>query len=108
MSSNPWGQARYINLPSALSAPLPASSVGDAGYTGPFTLPASNLVQGVNVLAVEVHQLTAAAASSGITLSGGGRYYASDRWGFKPELTLFVGSNTFVRIGGGIFYQFGK
>jgi hypothetical protein len=43
-----------------------------------------------------------------LTLSGGGRYYASDRWGFKPELTLFVGSNTFVRIGGGIFYQFGK
>jgi hypothetical protein len=43
-----------------------------------------------------------------LTLSGGGRYYASDRWGFKPEFTVFVGSNTFVRIGGGIFYQFGK
>jgi hypothetical protein len=43
-----------------------------------------------------------------LSLSGGARYYASDRWGFKPEFTVFLGSNTFVRIGGGIFYQFGE
>src|SRR5262245_128856 len=41
-------------------------------------------------------------------LSGGARYYVNDHWGFKPELTWFVGSNKFVRFGGGVFYQFGQ
>jgi hypothetical protein len=43
-----------------------------------------------------------------LSLGGGFRYYSSDRWGFKPELMVFIGSNSFVRIGGGVFYQFGK
>ena len=33
--------------------------VGDASYEGPFTLSTSSLVQGANVLAVEVHQVNA-------------------------------------------------
>jgi len=41
-------------------------------------------------------------------LGGGARYYVNERWGFKPELMIFAGSNTFVRLSGGIFFQFGK
>ena len=46
--------------------------IGDAGYANPIVVPASSLVQGVNVLAVEVHQVTSATTSSGIVLTGGG------------------------------------
>ena len=46
------------------------TAIGDATFTGPVTLAASNLVQGLNVLAVEVHQV--ATNGSGLTLSGGG------------------------------------
>ncbi len=52
--------------------------VGDAGYVGPITLPASALVQGVNVLAVEVHQVTSATTSSGVVLTGGGLALAEE------------------------------
>jgi opacity protein-like surface antigen len=41
-------------------------------------------------------------------LMGGARYYVNDHWGFKPELTWFLGDNSFVRFGGGLFYQFGQ
>lgn len=43
--------------------------VGDAGFANPIVVPASSLVQGMNVLAVEVHQVTSA---TGIVLTGGG------------------------------------
>jgi len=43
-----------------------------------------------------------------VKFGGGGRYYMGDNWGFKPELMVFAGSNTFARISGGIFYMFGK
>ena len=46
--------------------------LGDAGYANPIVVTASNLIQGMNVLAVEVHQVTSAASSTGILLSGGG------------------------------------
>ena len=39
---------------------------------------------------------------------GGLRYYVSDRWGIRPELKIFAGDETFVRLAIGIFYQFGK
>ncbi len=39
-------------------------------------------------------------------LGGGIRYYVSDKWGVRPEFTIFAGSNTFVRVGAGIFYEF--
>jgi hypothetical protein len=62
------------NMPLAPVSYLTSASapVGDAGYVGPLTLPASDLVRGLHVLAVEVHQVTPATISSGITLSGGG------------------------------------
>ena len=41
-------------------------------------------------------------------LGGGVRYYVTEQWGFRPELTIFAGSNSFVRIGVGVFYEFGK
>jgi len=41
-------------------------------------------------------------------VGGGARYHVNDRWGFKPELMLFAGHQTFVRASAGIFYQFGK
>ena len=49
-----------------------SSPVGDAGLVTTVGLPAGALVPGVNVLAVEVHQVTSATTSSGIVLTGGG------------------------------------
>lgn len=43
-----------------------------------------------------------------LSLGGGARYYVSERWGFKPELMFFLGDESFVRFGAGIFYQFGR
>jgi hypothetical protein len=39
---------------------------------------------------------------------GGLRYFVNERWGFRPELMIFAGPNTYVRIAGGIFYRFGE
>jgi opacity protein-like surface antigen len=41
-------------------------------------------------------------------LGGGVRYYVTEQWGVRPEFTIFAGPNTFVRIGAGVFYEFGK
>ena len=43
-----------------------------------------------------------------LNLGGGARYHLNDRWGFKPELMLFLGHQTFARVSAGIFYQFGS
>ena len=45
-----------------------------------------------------------------VSFGGGARYYVNDRWGFKPELMIFVSGEdkNFVRFSGGIFYQFGR
>ncbi len=63
-----------MNLPPGpVNYATPASGpAGGAGAFGPLTLPAHLLAQGLNVLAVEVHQFTAAPTASGIVLSGGG------------------------------------
>ncbi len=47
-----------------------APGIGDAAYEGPYLIPAPNLVQGENVLAVEVHQQNATSSDVvfGITL----------------------------------------
>lgn len=47
-----------VNMPGgAVSyATFASASVGNATYTGPFTIAATNLVPGTNTLAVEVHQ----------------------------------------------------
>ena len=41
-------------------------------------------------------------------IGGGFRYYVNGRWGFRPELMIFAGSNTYVRVAGGVFYKFGE
>jgi Outer membrane protein beta-barrel domain len=41
-------------------------------------------------------------------VGGGLRYYVRERWGFKPEFMIFAGSNTYVRLSGGMFFQFGE
>jgi hypothetical protein len=41
-------------------------------------------------------------------IGGGMRYFVNERWGFKPELMIFAGPNTYVRLAGGIFYRFGE
>jgi opacity protein-like surface antigen len=41
-------------------------------------------------------------------VGGGLRYFVNERWGLRPEMMIFAGSNTYVRIGGGIFYHFGR
>jgi opacity protein-like surface antigen len=41
-------------------------------------------------------------------IGGGARYPVNERWGFKPEFMIFAGSNTYVRFGGGIFYNLGR
>ncbi|MDA3924440.1 MAG: lamin tail domain-containing protein [Kiritimatiellae bacterium] len=46
--------------------------VDDADYADPIVVSSERLVQGVNVLAVEVHQAASATESSGIVLDGGG------------------------------------
>jgi len=63
-----------LNMPAGVVAygDSATTAVGDAGFAGPVTLSASNLVQGANVLAVEVHQRISPTNSSGLTLSGGG------------------------------------
>ncbi len=41
-------------------------------------------------------------------VGGGLRYFVNERWGWRPEVMLFAGPNTYVRLGGGIFYHFGR
>jgi Outer membrane protein beta-barrel domain len=42
-------------------------------------------------------------------MGGGFRYFVKGkRWGFRPELMIFAGSNTYVRFAGGIFYKIGE
>ena len=43
-----------------------------------------------------------------VSFGGGARYYVKDRWGFKPEVMIFAGKDSFVRVGVGMFYQFGQ
>ncbi len=55
-----------------------ATAVGDAEMVETLDLPATALVPGVNVLAVEVHQATRGSQSSGLVLSGGGLTLAEE------------------------------
>jgi opacity protein-like surface antigen len=43
-----------------------------------------------------------------VNFGGGLRYHMNDRWGFKPELMIFAGSETYIRVAAGVFYQFGR
>jgi len=52
----------------------------------------------------------ATGGSTGLYFNFGGglRYFVNERWGFRPELMVFAGPNTYVRLAGGIFYRFGE
>jgi hypothetical protein len=41
-------------------------------------------------------------------VGGGLRYFVNGRLGFRPEVMVFAGPNTYVRVAGGIFYRFGE
>ena len=41
-------------------------------------------------------------------VGGGLRYFVNARWGWRPEVMVFAGPTTYVRLGGGIFYHFGR
>ena len=41
-----------------------------------------------------------------VNFGGGARYYVRDSWGFKPELMIFAGEDSFFRFSVGMFYQF--
>jgi Outer membrane protein beta-barrel domain len=43
-----------------------------------------------------------------VNFGGGARYYVKDRWGFKPELMIFAGDDSFFRFAVGMFYRFGR
>jgi hypothetical protein len=55
------GEELYrFNMPGGtISYTTPAGGIGDATYQGPFRVPATNLLAGDNLIAVEVHQNTA-------------------------------------------------
>jgi hypothetical protein len=89
------------NMPAGpVSATTSASApVGDAGFAGPIALPPTHLVQGNNVLAVEVHQVTPATTSSGIVLTGGGLTLVEEGpFGGAPPMNLarLPGATPFV------------
>ena len=76
------GAVLYLNGAEIFRQNMPAGPVnystaaitpiGDAGFANPIVVPASSLMQGMNVLAVEVHQVTPVTSSSGLILTGGG------------------------------------
>jgi hypothetical protein len=43
-----------------------------------------------------------------VGVGGGARHYFNESWGFKPELMIFLGKDTFFRFGAGFFYEFGS
>jgi len=51
---------------------------------------------------------SASATDFYLNFGGGLRYYISDHWGIRPELKIYAGDDTFMRLAIGIFYQFGK
>lgn len=63
--------------------------VGDADFADPIVVPSERLVQGVNVLAVEVHQAAPATGTSGIVLAGGGlTLFQEGPFGGDPPMNL--------------------
>ncbi len=68
---------------------LAATSVATAAYTGPWTVPVTNLVDGSNLLAVEVHQFTtnpiAADMVFGLDVSVAGQLIPPTQGGPSPE-----------------------
>jgi hypothetical protein len=79
---------------------VPYGNVGLGFLHSSASLPSSFSFQGFNFSTGDT------ATDFYANVGGGVRYYMSDRWGFRPEFTIFAGSSTFVRIGAGVFYAF--
>jgi hypothetical protein len=56
----------------------------------------------------DIGPIDASDTSFYVNFGGGARYYVDDRWGFRPELMIFAGDETYVRIAIGVFFQFGR
>jgi hypothetical protein len=71
-------EVRRMNMPTGAVdfATMAAIAVSDAAFSGPFTIPSSNLVTGHNVLAVEVHQTTST-TNAGLRVLAAGGYTVS-------------------------------
>jgi hypothetical protein len=90
--------AQYQLTPQGSFIPYAGAALGGVRFSGSSTTSVNG-------------QTTQVDFSSGhfyASFGGGARYYVNDRWGFKPEIMIFAGEDTFVRFGGGIFYQFGR
>lgn len=105
----PSGDIRYTTLASA--------GVATPAYSGPFTVPVTNLLEGTNLLAVEVHQFTtnpiAADMAFGLEVSTYGQLSPALPAGESPDtwVELFNRSSNAVdltgwRLDGGIDFRF--
>jgi hypothetical protein len=61
-----------------------------------------------NVAGVPSFSVAGSSTDLYFNIGGGFRYFVNSRWGFRPELMIFAGPNTYVRLAGGIFYRFGE
>jgi hypothetical protein len=61
-----------------------------------------------NVLGVPSFSVAGSSTDLYFNIGGGFRYFVNSRWGFRPELMVFAGPNTYLRLAGGIFYRFGE
>jgi hypothetical protein len=99
------------------STNLSSGGVATPAYSGPFTVAVTNLLQGMNLFAVEVHQFTtnpvAADMAFGVEVSFQGQYSPALPTRDSPEAWVEFfnrGSNTLDltgwAVGGGIDYNF--
>ena len=61
-----------------------------------------------NVLGLPSFSAAGSSTDLYFNVGGGLRYFVNGRWGFRPELMVFAGPSTYVRLAGGIFYRFGE
>ena len=61
-----------------------------------------------NVLGVPSFSVASSSTDLYFNIGGGLRYFVNERWGFRPELMVFAGPSTYIRLAGGIFYRFGE
>src|SRR5262245_42080703 len=119
-----YGEFSYIPLggtSSTVVAPLPVQTEGSArafnfNVGGRYDFSRSVSMAPYAAFGVGILRSSSSFSSSfgGTTISGSGssndfyfniggglRYYVNDRWGWRPEVMVFAGSNTYVRLGGG-------
>lgn len=79
---------------------------GAFGMGGIYTSASTTIVSGT--LPRQPMRVRASSTDFYVNVGGGLRYYLSEHWGLRPELKLFAGQETFVRLAVGVFYQFGE